>query len=72
MGLIHLKEVIMISKFSFERTELRVLQNECNGDNEKFLNILADIIGNLTVERNCFKERAHLAEGQLLEVRGKT
>ena len=35
----------MISKYSFERTELRVLQNICNGDNEKFLNLLADSVG---------------------------
>ena len=33
------------SKYSFERTELRVLQNTCEGDNEKFLNLLADIVG---------------------------
>lgn len=33
------------SKYSFERTELRVLQNSCEGDNEKFLNLVADIIG---------------------------
>lgn len=33
------------SKYSFERTELRVLQNTCEGDNEKFLNLVADIIG---------------------------
>ena len=31
------------SKYSFERTELRVLQNSCEGDNEKFLNLVADI-----------------------------
>lgn len=26
---------------SFYRTELRVMQDSCNGDNEKFLNMLA-------------------------------
>jgi hypothetical protein len=40
-----LQENSVISKYSFERTELRVLQNFCNGDNEKFLNLLADSIG---------------------------
>ena len=33
------------SKYIFERTELRTLQNTCNGDNEKFLNLLADLVG---------------------------
>ena len=33
------------SKYSFERTELRVIQNMCAGDNELFLNQLADMIG---------------------------
>ena len=33
------------SKYSFIRTELRVLQNTCEGDNEAFLNTLADMIG---------------------------
>jgi len=34
-----------LSKYTFERTELRTLQNMCEGDNEKFLNLLADMIG---------------------------
>jgi hypothetical protein len=34
-----------LSKYSFYRTELRVLQNMCEGDNELFLNQLADTIG---------------------------
>ena len=33
------------SIYSFERSELRTLQNMCEGDNEKFLNLLADIVG---------------------------
>lgn len=33
------------SKYSFIRTELRVLQNTCEGDNEAFLNALADMFG---------------------------
>lgn len=36
-----------VSKYSFIRTELRVLQHTCGGDNEKFLNYLADSIGKL-------------------------
>ncbi len=36
------------SIYSFERSELRVMQNMCEGDNEKFLNMLADMVGNLT------------------------
>ncbi len=35
----------MLSKYTFERTELRVIQETCNGDNELFLNTLADMIG---------------------------
>ena len=35
----------MTSKYAFERTELRTLQNMCNDDNESFLNVLADMIG---------------------------
>jgi len=38
-------EPIMQSKYGFVRTELRTLQNMCNGDNERFLNMLADMIG---------------------------
>lgn len=33
------------SIYTFERTELRVLQNQCEGDNELFLNLLANMIG---------------------------
>jgi hypothetical protein len=33
------------SKYTFERTELRVLQNSCEGDNELFLDMLADMLG---------------------------
>jgi hypothetical protein len=35
----------MLSKYIFERTELRVIQATCDGDNELFLNTLADMIG---------------------------
>jgi hypothetical protein len=35
----------MISKYTFERTELRVLQEMCKGDNEEFLNAVAELIG---------------------------
>jgi len=33
------------SIYSFERTELRVLQAQCGDDNELFLNLVADMIG---------------------------
>jgi hypothetical protein len=39
---------------SYYRTELHVLQNVCHGDNEKFLNAVATIIGNLTAQRDRF------------------
>lgn len=42
------------SIYSFERTELRTLQNTCK-DNEEFLNALADLVGNLTKERDNLK-----------------
>ena len=58
----------MKSVYGFERTELRTLQNTCNGDNELFLNLLADMVGNLTKERDDFRDRAHAAEGKLLEI----
>ncbi len=61
----------MLSKYAFERTELRTLQNTCNGDNEKFLNMLADIIGELTVERDYNRMRAQIAEGLLSEVKNE-
>ena len=33
------------SVYRFIRTELRVIQTQCAYDNERFLNILADMIG---------------------------
>ena len=33
------------NKYTFVRTELRVLQNTCEGDNERFLNLMANTIG---------------------------
>jgi len=35
------------SVYSFIRAELRTLQNMCDGDNEKFLAMVADMIGKL-------------------------
>ena len=46
------------SKYSFERTELRVLQNTCDGDNEKFLNLVADIIGHQDEKIRDLEDRA--------------
>ena len=40
------------SVYSFERCELRTLQNMCEGDNEKFLNYIADMVGKLSHERD--------------------
>lgn len=56
------------SIYSFERTELRTLQNMCEGDNEKFINMLADIVGNLTKERDELKSRLGMAEHRIREL----
>lgn len=53
------------SKYGFERSELRALQNMCAGDNEEFLNQLANMIGKLTEERNQYKMEATLAHNEL-------
>ena len=50
------------SKYSFVRTELRVLQNTCEGDNEKFLNLLADNIGQLDEKIQELTTKLHMAE----------
>lgn len=51
----------MISKYSFYRTELRVLQSSCK-DNEEFLTKLADLIGGLSEKVETLNTRAALAE----------
>ncbi len=56
------------SIYSFERTELRVLQNTCEGDNEKFLNLVADIVGKLIQERNQLKYDLGLAKEWIIEL----
>ncbi len=56
------------SIYSFERTELRTLQNMCDGDNEKFINMLADIVGNLTKERDELKSLLGMAEHRIREL----
>lgn len=58
----------MTSLYSFERSELRTLQNSCDGDNEKFLDLLADIFGILTANVECYRDRAHIAESKLTEI----
>ncbi len=56
------------SIYSFERTELRVLQMQTEGDNEKFLNQLADIIGKLTQERDQLKYDLGIAKDRILKL----
>lgn len=51
-----------LSKYSFERSELRTLQNMCEGDNEKFLNYLADIVGGRDEKIEELTTRLHMAE----------
>lgn len=55
------------SKYTFERTELRVLQNMCEGDNEKFLNHLADIVGNLTEKNQRLENENSWLKSELAE-----
>ena len=50
--------------YSFEGSELRVLRSVCV-DDEEFMNRVADIIGNLTQQRDAEKLRADMAEHQL-------
>lgn len=52
-----------VSKYTFERTELRVMQNQAK-DNEEFLNMVADLVGSLTEERDKWKEQAQWYSGQ--------
>ncbi len=52
------------SIYSFERSELRVLQLTYP-DNEDFLNVLADMIGKLTRDRDEAKSALGIAEHQL-------
>lgn len=54
--------------YSFERSELRVLQEQCYGDNEKFLNVLADLIGNLNVEKERLKYELGMANARVQEM----
>lgn len=62
------------SKYSFVRTELRVLQNTCEGDNEKFLNLLADMVGaqdekivELTTKLSTAEHRVRVLERESVE-----
>jgi len=50
------------SNFSFERTELRTLQNQCGDDNELFLNMVADMLGYKNQELEKAQHRANIAE----------
>ena len=45
------------SIYSFERTELRVIQAQCEGDNERFLNIVSNLIGSLNEELNTLRSQ---------------
>lgn len=56
------------SIYSFERTELRVLQSKCEGDNEKFLNLVADIVGKLTQERDQLKYDLGMAKDRIIKL----
>ena len=56
------------SIYSFERTELRVLQNKCEGDNEKFLNLVADIVEKLTQERDQLKYDLWMAKNRIIKL----
>jgi cell division septum initiation protein DivIVA len=55
------------SKYTFERTELRVLQNMCEGDNEKFLNYLADMVGGLTEKNQKLENENSRLKSELAE-----
>lgn len=57
-----------VSKYSFIRTELRVLQNTCDGDNEKFLNLLADSIGKLEEKVEALKTELVMAKQMQSEI----
>lgn len=36
------------SDYGFYRTEIRTMQIQCNGDNEKFLQMVATLVGKLS------------------------
>ena len=46
------------SVYSFERTELRVMQAKCDGDNEQFLNMVSNLIGSWNEELEALKQQA--------------
>lgn len=56
----------------FYQTELRVLQNNCNGDNEKFLNLLAEIVSNDKNKIEKLEHKLGLAQERLRKVRSDT
>lgn len=47
---------------TFERSELRCLQNMCGGDNENFLNYVADMVGKMTKARDQAQHDLAMAE----------
>jgi hypothetical protein len=53
------------SKYTFERSELRTLQNTCKGDNEKFLNLLADMVGQKSEQIEQLKHDLGMAEHKI-------
>ena len=56
------------SKYSFERTELRTIQNMCDGDNEKFLNMLADMIGQRDEKIETLREDLDMVSGSVRQL----
>ncbi len=56
------------SKYAFERTELRALQIMCEGDNELFLNQLADMIGRRDEEIEKLETQIMELETQIMEL----
>jgi hypothetical protein len=55
------------SNYSFERSELRTIQYMCEGDNERFLNILADMFGKSTAKIETLTNEIHSLEARLVE-----
>ena len=52
--------------YSFYRTEIRTMQNSCDGDNEKFLHMLANLVGNLSEQVDKLKhDNSMLEEHQI-------
>lgn len=51
--------------YLFYRTEIRAMQNSCDGDNEKFLHMLANLVGNMSEQVDKLKHDNSMLKHQI-------